>query len=107
MSTDETHIWIYGETDPITTGKALVSEIIANTVIREPDPFTDPRESEAGPWFIAGFDGECDLGDCSGISEGDTIRANGSGGWECESCTEPVREPRSGYGFGYWDSDDQ
>lgn len=43
-----------------------------------------------GPWFTAGYDGDCDGGfdsQCSGqITEGDTIRADGEGGYLCQSC---------------------
>jgi hypothetical protein len=38
-----------------------------------------------GPPFIASYDGECSAGD--EIHEGDTIRADGEGGWihiDCE-----------------------
>lgn len=42
-------------------------------------------ESEKGPWFIAGFDGECDS--CgSFVTEGDELRADGEGGWEGKCC---------------------
>lgn len=36
-----------------------------------------------GPWFGATYDGECD-GCGNSVSEGDQIRADGQGGWECE-----------------------
>lgn len=42
---------------------------------------------QPGPWFIAGYDGECDRGDHE-IDEGDEIRADGEGGWECRLCIE-------------------
>jgi hypothetical protein len=47
--------------------------------------FSQP--AEYGPWFAARFDSECD--DCGGdITEGDRIRADGEGGYVCESCGE-------------------
>lgn len=49
---------------------------------KEPDPFDRP-----GPWFPAGFEQDCD-GCYRAISAGDAIRADGSGGYECESCGE-------------------
>lgn len=74
----------------IAEGRALVREIMkdADTV---GDPFIDPdaraEDDGPGPWFMAGFDGECSRG-CGGISEGDTIRADGDGGWECRDCVD-------------------
>ena len=44
-------------------------------------------EGEKGPWFGAMYDGECAAGDCA-IFEGDRIRADGRGGYECETCGE-------------------
>lgn len=65
----------------------------------ESDPWTDPTptpradntyavpEAERpakGPWFGAQYAGDCDT--CgSPFDEGDMIRADGDGGWECES----------------------
>lgn len=47
-----------------------------------------------GPWFIASYDGECSWGD--EIEEGDTIRADGTGGWEHEGCAEEeIKEPKN------------
>lgn len=44
-----------------------------------------------GPWFRAGYDGECDS--CGAdYDAGDEIRADGSGGWEC--CDEPPAPSR-------------
>src|SRR5688500_5270820 len=42
-----------------------------------------------GPWFSAKYASEC-AGCCGAICEGDTIRANGQGGYECEDCAEEV-----------------
>lgn len=41
----------------------------------------DPTDGP-GPWFMAGYGGECDS--CGAdYDAGDEIRADGSGGWEC------------------------
>jgi len=40
---------------------------------------------EKGPWFGAMYDGHCSAGECA-IYEGDRIRADGQGGYECEDC---------------------
>lgn len=40
-----------------------------------------------GPWFTASYPGECaSCGDA--FDEGDTIRADGDGGYECEGCED-------------------
>jgi hypothetical protein len=51
------------------------------------DAYTD---GEPGPWFTAGFDTPCSRGFCGGITEGDTIRADGvkENSWECQPCVE-------------------
>ena len=38
-----------------------------------------------GPWFTAGYDSSC-AGCGDGILAGDKIRADGQGGYLCESC---------------------
>ena len=38
-----------------------------------------------GPWFTAGYGSECD-GCGDGIRAGDTIRADGQGGYLCSDC---------------------
>ena len=48
--------------------------------------------SGPGPWFPARFDSEC--GDP--IDEGDTIRADGEGGYVCEPCGEDLDDDRIG-----------
>jgi len=40
---------------------------------------------EKGPWFGAMYEGRCSVGECR-IEEGDRIRADGEGGYECEDC---------------------
>ncbi|MGP4092981.1 hypothetical protein [Nonomuraea sp. KM90] len=37
-----------------------------------------------GPWFHAGYPGECACG--ASFDEGDQIRADGEGGWVAECC---------------------
>lgn len=45
--------------------------------------------SRPGPWFPARFDSECDTcGD--DILEDDRIRADGEGGYACETCGEEL-----------------
>ena len=47
--------------------------------------------SGPGPWFPARFDGDCDS--CGGpIDQGDTIRADGEGGFVCEPCGEDLED---------------
>lgn len=49
-------------------------------------PAADPQPAK-GPWFGAMYDGECS--DCDGaFYEGDRIRADGKGRYECEDCGE-------------------
>ena len=50
------------------------------------DPVS-PEAARKGPWFTAGYSGECD-GCGDRIEEGDRIRADGMGGWVCEECGE-------------------
>lgn len=40
---------------------------------------------DKGPWFGAMYEGRCSVSECL-ISEGDRIRADGQGGYECEDC---------------------
>lgn len=42
-------------------------------------------DPEKGPWFGALYDGRCSVNECP-ITEGDRIRADGLGGYECEDC---------------------
>lgn len=44
-----------------------------------------PGTAEKGPWFGAMYPGRCDVNECR-IEEGDRIRADGQGGYECEDC---------------------
>ena len=41
--------------------------------------------AEKGPWFGAVYEGRCSVSECQ-IEEGDRIRADGEGGYECEDC---------------------
>lgn len=50
----------------------------------EPEEFKN-QSSEKGPWFGAMYDGRCSVSECP-IYEGDRIRADGQGGYECEDC---------------------
>jgi hypothetical protein len=49
--------------------------------------FDDPTDTvpEKGPWFGAMYDGRCSSCEDS-FAEGDRIRADGQGGYECEAC---------------------
>lgn len=48
-------------------------------------------EIEKGPWFGANYPGKCST--CEDrFDEGDRIRADGQGGWECEDCEESTYE---------------
>lgn len=49
-------------------------------------------DPEKGPWFGALYAGECSSLGCS-IAEGDRIRADGLGGYECEDCGSFEDEP--------------
>jgi hypothetical protein len=66
--------------------------------LRDPMPrkADDPKSPEVGPWFVAGYDGECD--ECSAeVSAGvDDIRRVPSGwqGRECCGDTERIGEYR-------------
>lgn len=65
---------------------------------RPVDPFTAPLAIAGGdvsdspvlgPWVTATFDSDCDGTTCGvSILEGMDIRADGEGGWLCESCGE-------------------
>lgn len=63
----------------------------------DPSPVETDNETGPGPWVTAGFDDECSRGFCSGISEGEDIRADGFGGWECRGCVETDQEDMEGY----------
>ena len=59
-------------------GSPVPPEVVKLAAVPEGDP-------GYGPWVTAGFDGECD--DCGApVSEGDSIRSDGAGGWLCASC---------------------
>lgn len=50
-----------------------------------PALFAQPSGAIRGAWFTATYAGQCD--DCgSHIFPGEQIRADGEGGWICESC---------------------
>lgn len=49
---------------------------------------------ELGPWFDATYHGDC--ADCGGaIEPGDRIRADGAGGWLCDTCGDTVSDGES------------
>lgn len=50
-------------------------------------PETSPLPSIKGPWFGAMYDGRCSVNECE-IYEGDRIRSDGEGGYECEDCED-------------------
>lgn len=52
------------------------------------DGFDSPDDvGQPGPWFVAGFNGECSLEGHS-FDEGDIIRADGEGEYECKVCVD-------------------
>lgn len=59
--------------------------------VSDPAPTVDETTTqgddvaEKGPWFGAMYDGRCSVNECR-IEEGDRIRADGEGGYECEDC---------------------
>jgi hypothetical protein len=60
---------------------------------KTPDPFAEPavrrrENSEPGPQITARFAGKCGCG--TGILPGDTIRADGQGGYLAACCDEDV-----------------
>ncbi len=59
--------------------------------------------STPGPFFLANYSGECSRGG-EWFREGEEIRADGSGGWECFECVDEDGEiegvePLEGDGF--------
>lgn len=58
-------------------------EFVSPTPAADPQPFT-PNENNKGPWVPARFAGELDCAHF--VAEGDEIRADGEGGWECRDC---------------------
>lgn len=56
--------------------------------VSDPAPTVDVvDDTNKGPWFGAMYDGRCSVSECR-IYEGDRIRADGQGGYECEDCGE-------------------
>jgi hypothetical protein len=56
--------------------------------LMEDDTDDTRREDEPGDWVVADFDGECSRNVLCYIFPGDTIRADGDGGWECRECVD-------------------
>lgn len=53
--------------------------------VSDPTPTVETMDDTKGPWFGALYEGRCS--DCTRlIDEGDRIRADGAGGYECEDC---------------------
>jgi hypothetical protein len=65
--------------------RCAVTELVADQCAHcRPVPDL-PRSYEYGPWFEARFPGRCSQ--CQERTyEGDTIRADGEGGYLCEEC---------------------
>lgn len=81
------------------------SEVVsANELMFGTDDGDDPQYGPGvpGPWFLAGFGSPCSQGDW--IVDGDTIRADGDGGWEHQTCTGD--EPMGGWQAVYARPDD-
>lgn len=60
---------------------------VAPALDPEFDPFNPPAPpaDHVGAWFTAQYPGEC--GNCTApVIPGDTIRADGRGGYECADC---------------------
>lgn len=56
-------------------------------VCHERDEEDQKMSDHPGPWFTAGYDDECSRGGHE-ITDGDEIRADGEGGWECRECVQ-------------------
>lgn len=72
------------------------SEVVsANELMFGTDDGDDPQYEPGvpGPWFLAGFGSPCSQGDW--IVDGETIRADGDGGWQHQTCTGD--EPMGGW----------
>jgi hypothetical protein len=80
---------------------------LAMDLFADPAPTAGGLDNSPGPWFIAGFNGDCARG-CAGIEEGEQARAvgDGSGEFECRACVETERTDSDGPGFGYWSEGD-
>ncbi len=78
----------YTHKDPV-TGRPCVPVVVseaAPTVEPQDDKAEeDMNDADKGAWFGAMYDGKCSVNECR-IYEGDRIRADGKGGYECEDC---------------------
>jgi hypothetical protein len=80
---------------PISPAGFDVSDpMFAGVTEPDPDPGFVGAFGEPGPWITAGFVSECAYGDT--IDPGDTIRADGDGGWEHSDCVERDEAPIGG-----------
>lgn len=66
------------------TGHTKATCLQAHDPVRVDEFLSPATETTKGPWFGAQFPGICE-GCGRGFEEGDQIRSDGSGGWECES----------------------
>jgi hypothetical protein len=70
--------------------------IVEGTTTEGGDVTTEDNHSQAdpdkGPWFGAMYEGRCSVSECR-IEEGDRIRADGLGGYECEDCGDDPNPP--------------
>lgn len=83
----------------------LAGAITGHTEVEQPDelgttsmfqqPAKPEPEHELGPWITATYVGKCE-GCESVIDEGDTIRADGQGGWLCGECGDTDSEAKDG-----------
>lgn len=82
--------------DPFTapTPQADLEPAPTEDAFTAPTPVADdvrPTDSRPGPWFPARFDS--DSLDCGhSVAEGDEIRADGEGGYECRELCEPMED---------------
>lgn len=70
---------VVDDTKPYASAPCGIQECCGDDDVRD--------DSSKGPWFSAMYSGECSAGYCV-IEEGDWIRADGQGGYECENCGE-------------------
>jgi hypothetical protein len=93
------HTFVYGDDDNGHSGSFCACGM--EEPVREPSGYADPdmpvpadawgppapiyTGSKPGPWFSAAFPGICE--ECGhGFEQGDTVRADGQGGYECRDC---------------------
>ena len=67
--------------DRCTVTELAVSQCAHCRPVPTPDPFGEPAV-QLGPWFAAAYGGYCS-GCGEWFDEGEEIRADGHGAWEC------------------------